>query len=229
MSWNELLAFRRLTQRPTLYRRIALWRRRGCATEALEERLERGFCSALVQPTQKVWPSMHANATDRDSGLQLLLNHCRPLDYQRQQFSGGGKPCGDTASKPMPQTRQYRTGKSFILIVGHAGRGSLGSPHNTKEKGLPSTKPHKIRRIGNQLTDSRVQSSEETNLMGAPPKGILFGATTQSKRLHRDTLSIRAQQNAQETNQTYVCTKSVNRNKPSRPKSDTERAAVSSI
>ncbi|GAA57875.1 hypothetical protein CLF_113301, partial [Clonorchis sinensis] len=49
------------------------------------------------------------------------------------------------------------------------------------------------------LADFKMQSSEKTSLMGAPPKELLLDAATRCSGPHRDAFPIKPRQNAQET------------------------------
>ncbi|GAA54937.1 hypothetical protein CLF_106159 [Clonorchis sinensis] len=66
---------------------------------------------------------------------------------------------------------------------------------------LRPNKPYTTRQIRKLLAGFKVQSSEKTSLMGAPPKE-LPGAATQRSKHHRGTFPTKSRQNAQEAKQT---------------------------
>ncbi|GAA52717.1 hypothetical protein CLF_108669 [Clonorchis sinensis] len=70
-----------------------------------------------------------------------------------------------------------------------------------KERRLRPNKPYTTRQIRKLLAGFKVQSSEKTSLMGAPPKE-LPGAATQRSKHHRGTFPTKSRQNAQEAKQT---------------------------
>ncbi|GAA54653.1 hypothetical protein CLF_104618 [Clonorchis sinensis] len=93
-----------------------------------------------------------------------------------------------------------------------------------KERRLQPNKPYTIRQIRKLLAGFKVQSSEKTSLMGAPPKE-LPGAATQRSKPHRDTFPTKPRQNAQEAKQTQD--RPLSNSKPGRPKDVNERATSS--
>ncbi|GAA57038.1 hypothetical protein CLF_112045 [Clonorchis sinensis] len=97
---------------------------------------------------------------------------------------------------------------------------------SAKQRRLQPNKPYTIRQIRKLLAGFKVQSSEETSLMGAPPKELL-GAATQRSKPQLDTFSIKPRQNIQETKQTQICLNSLN-SKFGRPKGVIESATSNS-
>ncbi|GAA47779.1 hypothetical protein CLF_100791 [Clonorchis sinensis] len=70
-----------------------------------------------------------------------------------------------------------------------------------EERRLRPNKPYTTSQIRKLLAGFKVQSSEKTSLMGAPPKKLPSAATQRSKH-HRGTFPTKSRQNAQETKQT---------------------------
>ncbi|GAA52512.1 translocating chain-associated membrane protein 1 [Clonorchis sinensis] len=93
-----------------------------------------------------------------------------------------------------------------------------------KERRLRPNKPYTTRQIRKLLAGFKVQSSEKTSLMGAPPKE-LPGAATQRSKHHRDTFPTKPRQNAQKAKQTQD--RPLSNSKPGRPKDVIERATSS--
>ncbi|GAA52986.1 hypothetical protein CLF_109278 [Clonorchis sinensis] len=93
-----------------------------------------------------------------------------------------------------------------------------------KEKRLRPNKPYTTRQIRKLLAGFKVQSSEKTSLMGAPPKE-LPGAATQRSKQHRGTFPTKPRQNAQEAKQTRDRPLSIS--EPGRPEEVKERATSS--
>ncbi|GAA56337.1 hypothetical protein CLF_110665 [Clonorchis sinensis] len=93
-----------------------------------------------------------------------------------------------------------------------------------KERRLRPNKPYTTRQIRKLLAGFKVQSSEKTSLMGAPPKE-LPGAATQRSKQHRGTFPTKPRQNAQETKQTRD--RPLSNSEPGRPEEVKERATSS--
>ncbi|GAA52690.1 hypothetical protein CLF_108631 [Clonorchis sinensis] len=93
-----------------------------------------------------------------------------------------------------------------------------------KERRLQPNKPYTTRQIRKLLAGFKVQSSEKTSLMGAPPKELL-GAATQRSKPHGDTIPTKSRQHAQEAKQTQD--RPLSNSKPGRPKDVNERATSS--
>ncbi|GAA51357.1 hypothetical protein CLF_105981 [Clonorchis sinensis] len=93
-----------------------------------------------------------------------------------------------------------------------------------KERRLRPNKPYTTRQIRKLLAGFKVQSSEKTSLMGAPPKE-LPGAATQRSKHHRGTFPTKSRQNAQEAKQTQD--RPLSNSKPGRPEEFNERATSS--
>ncbi|GAA47428.1 hypothetical protein CLF_100345 [Clonorchis sinensis] len=98
---------------------------------------------------------------------------------------------------------------------------------SAKEKRLQPNKPYTIRQIRKLLAGFKVQSSEKTSLVGAPPKELL-GAAIQRSKPPKETFPIKPRQNVQETKQTQIRLNSLNNSKSGRPKGVIERATSSS-
>ncbi|GAA53666.1 hypothetical protein CLF_110738 [Clonorchis sinensis] len=92
------------------------------------------------------------------------------------------------------------------------------------ERRLRPNKPYTTRQIRKLLAGFKVQSSEKTSLMGAPPKE-LPGAATQRSKHHRGTFPTKSRQNAQEAKQTRD--RPLSNSEPGRPEEVKERATSS--
>ncbi|GAA51500.1 hypothetical protein CLF_106260 [Clonorchis sinensis] len=102
--------------------------------------------------------------------------------------------------------------------------GELDVHTSTKEMRLQPNKPYTIHQIKKLLAGFKVQSSEKTSLMGAPPKE-LPGAATQRSKHHRGTFPTKSRQNAQEAKQTRD--RPLSNSEPGRPEEVKERATSS--
>ncbi|GAA51200.1 hypothetical protein CLF_105709, partial [Clonorchis sinensis] len=92
-----------------------------------------------------------------------------------------------------------------------------------KERRLRPNKPYTTRQIRKLLAGFKVQSSEKTSLMGAPPKE-LPGAATQRSKHHRGIFPTKSRQNAQEAKQTRD--RPLSNSEPGRPEEVNERATI---
>ncbi|GAA54608.1 hypothetical protein CLF_104199 [Clonorchis sinensis] len=151
----------------------------------------------------------HADATDRDSGLHLLLNHRKPHDYQWQRCSGGGKPHMDGAPKVRRAISAFSVTEDKGAAVeptpksqppsetGSDVRRQAAKPTDksttcvdldivqccetrTTIAKLQPNRPHKIRQDRKLLAGFRVQFSAKKNTYGSTTEKNYFSVLSPS-------------------------------------------------
>ncbi|KAG5452664.1 hypothetical protein CSKR_202544 [Clonorchis sinensis] len=140
-----------------------------------------------------------SNPTVEVSGSLKPFNALKKQKRKDQDRSAGYVPAGqDHDSQSLKPDHGEPDSPSYTqLATLIAGDSDVHT--SAKERQLQPNKPYTIRQIRKLLAGFKVQSSEKTSLMGAPPKE-LPGAATQRSKPHRDTFPTAP--NAQEAKQT---------------------------